>query len=463
MINLYLKDIALILNAKLIGNNCKINSISIDSRKIFNKKNCLFIAIKGKKFNGECFIKESIKNGAVAVINARKVNINIPHLIVKNTIISLLRLSKWIRENSKAKIIAITGSSGKTSVKEIIFNILNTFSNTIATKKNFNNNIGVPLTLLRLNKNHNFAIIEVGGNKFGEIKTSSNLIKPDIALINNISESHLSGFKSINGVSKAKEEIFSGIQGKKNGIIVLNYNSNDWKEWKKKLKDNLVFWFGIIKNKKKYFYLKNIKKENFCIKFSISTQKEECEVSLPLIGYHNLFNAMAAIAISFLVGASMESIKYGLKKSYPFKRRLFPIFLNKNKIIIDDSYNANVGSMISAISVLNNMPGYKIIIIGDILELGKQKEIIIHKNIGFFISKSKINKVFSIGYLSYFSSIFSKKGKHFYNIDYLISETIKMISRYPIITVLIKGSNKTDAYNIVKMLQESARHASMVM
>lgn len=231
-------------NAKNIKKqNLIFSIINIDSRKI--TPGCLFIALVGKRYNAHDFIPEAIKKGASAILLEKKTNINIPQIIVKNTILALGKIALWIRKKSNANIIAITGSSGKTSVKEIATSIFQCYEKTLSTLKNFNNNIGVPLTLLNLNKSHKHLIVEIGANHPKEILYSTNIVKPNIVLINNIHPSHLKGFKSLFGVSKAKQEIILKLS--QNGTIICNADSHHWNKWKKNAKNRNIIWFSIKK------------------------------------------------------------------------------------------------------------------------------------------------------------------------------------------------------------------------
>jgi len=226
-------------------NNLTFNAISIDSKKII--PGCLFIAILGKRFNAHRFINEAIIKGASAILVENKIKSDIPQIIVKDTTIALGKIAFWIRKQSKSHIIALTGSSGKTSVKEITTSILRHCGKTLSTFQNLNNNIGVPLTLLNLTSSHKYAVIEIGANHHKEISYSTQLTKPNIVLINNIHYSHLDGFKSLLGVSKAKQEIFIGLS--KTGIAIFNADSHHWSRWKKNINTKNVIWFSIKKKR----------------------------------------------------------------------------------------------------------------------------------------------------------------------------------------------------------------------
>ncbi|AFA41389.1 UDP-N-acetylmuramoyl-tripeptide:D-alanyl-D-alanine ligase [Wigglesworthia glossinidia endosymbiont of Glossina morsitans morsitans (Yale colony)] len=459
MIPLYLKDISCILNVPYIGKNCKIHTISIDSRTIKKNQKCIFVTIQGKKNNSEIFIHEAIKNGAIAILNTRLLPIDMPQIIVRNTIEALRKIAKWLRNKINVKIVAITGSCGKTSVKEMVFKILNICEKTLATKKNFNNTLGVLLTLLELKKEHKFAVIEVGGSRFNEIQHSSYLIRPNLILINNIVESHLLGFRSLYGVSQAKGEIFSGMLN--DSMILLNSDSHNWSLWKNKIKNQSVFWFGLKKCQKNFFHLIDIIQKNLITKIRLNTPTGTLNIKLNTIGNHNISNAIAASILSYLLGVNLCTIAFGLKNFFSFPGRLFPIFLNKNQILFDDSYNANIGSMIAAISVLRKMPGYRVIIIGDMLDLGVNNGIFFHKKLGTVLSQSNIHRVFSIGYMSQYSSYISKKGKHYYDIELLLQDIMQILNQYPITTILAKGSHDTQIYKIVQILIRNTKYASI--
>lgn len=255
MIPLSLNKIASITNGKLYGKNLIIQNIITNSKKI--TAGCLFIALQGKKFDAHIFIEEALNKGCSAIITEKKIEFNSNHIIVENTTIALGQIANWIRKKVNPIILSITGSCGKTSVKEMIKSILNKYNNTISTIDNLNNHIGVPITLIRLKEKHKYGIIELGGNKPGEIYYTSNIAQPNVALINNIYYSHLEGFKSLLGVSKAKSEILSGLQSQ--GTVIINLDSHHISQWKKKIKNKKVIYFSIEKKKKVISFLKILK------------------------------------------------------------------------------------------------------------------------------------------------------------------------------------------------------------
>ncbi|WAI19165.1 MAG: Mur ligase family protein [Buchnera aphidicola (Brevicoryne brassicae)] len=255
MISLSLKKIAKITNGNLYGSDLLIDKIVIDTQKI--TPGCLFIALIGKKFDGHIFIQDAIFKGCSAIITQNNIKYCISHIIVKNTSVALGQIASWVRQSTNAKILAITGSCGKTSVKEMTASILRQSGNTVSTIGNLNNNIGVPITLLQLTKKHQYGVIELGANQPGDIFYTTNISQPEVILINNIYYAHLEGFKSLLGVSKAKSEIFSGL--KSNGTVIINLDSHHLSQWKKNIDKKNILYFSIKKKKLVIFFLVMLK------------------------------------------------------------------------------------------------------------------------------------------------------------------------------------------------------------
>jgi len=450
MLNVSLRTICKITKGILFGCQTTIvNEISINSKKI--KPNCLFIAIVGKFFDAHDFYKEAISNGCSALLVHKKTPTKFPQILVQDTTLALSQIAKWNRERTDPLIIAITGSIGKTSVKEITVSILNFYGKTLYTKDNFNNLIGISITLLRLDQSYKFAVIEIGANKPGEIYHLVNLVRPSIALINNIYPVHLKGFKSLLGVAEAKQEIFSGLSH--NGIAIINADSNNWNKWKKKLTKKTVLFFSVTK-KKTHFYSKKIKNHSNFFSFIIQTPIEQMFIKLPLPGYHSIANTLAATAITCSIKVPINIIKLGIMKIKPIPKRLEFITLNNKITIIDDSYNSSVHSTISALKVLNNITGYKILVIGDMKELGTQT-IIYHEILKQIVLSFKIDKILSIGKYVQIITKNHNNGEHFKCLSKLLQylKNIFSSSREKT-TILFKSSRNVQLDKIIqKILQ----------
>ncbi|WWO97010.1 MAG: UDP-N-acetylmuramoyl-tripeptide--D-alanyl-D-alanine ligase [Candidatus Dasytiphilus stammeri] len=444
MIPLTLWKIANIIHGKIMGttvnNSDYIHSILTDTRQYASC--ALFFALKGHHYDGHQFITESIiNNGVKAVVVSRFVTIPFPQIIVDDTIVALGKLAAWIRKQvTKTKILALTGSCGKTTVKEMLHVILSQCGHTLSTFNNMNNKIGVSLTLLKLNNKYDFAVIELGANQPDEISYTVKLTNPEVVLINNIELSHIEYFRSLTGVAKCKGEIFTGL--KSNGIAIIHNENNYYNFWKKMLTTKLVWKFSLHKKPTSNFFSSNIIINYLRTYFTIHTPIGVFDVDMSLLGMHNICNAIAATALATAVEVPLTKIKQGLSMVQAFPGRMYPLFLDKekNKLLLDDSYNANVASMNAAACTLANMPGYLVMVVGDMAELGIHS-IKYHQIVGSTIRRlAKINKVISIGIFSKNISSFHSNGEHFHDPEKLSKRLKILIKTYKKITILIKGS-----------------------
>ncbi|MBI0156365.1 UDP-N-acetylmuramoyl-tripeptide--D-alanyl-D-alanine ligase [Gilliamella sp. M0364] len=448
MIPLVIKQIATIVNGTsyyIPDEELTIREICTDSRKITDQS--LFIALVGEKFDGHLFAKQAIDDGAIAVIVNRKIDNDIPQIVVNDTYIALGQLAEFVRDQSTAKFVALTGSSGKTSVKEMTANILQQCGETLYTQGNFNNDIGVPLTLLRLKKQDQFAVVELGANHIGEIAYTTRLVKPNSALINNIALAHIEGFGSLEGVATAKGEIFEGLAD--NGIAIINLESCSDK-WLAMLKNKTVWTFS-IHNSAADFYASNIEIMDQTT-FTLHTPIGDSEITLPLVGEHNISNAIASSALAISVGATLTQVKKGLAASKSVKGRLYPVRLNQTQLIWDDSYNANVGSMSAAIQVLATQPGYKVLVVGDMAELGNDANIY-HQQIGELAKQQNIDCVVSVGQLSELISQLSGVGHHFIDKQCAVDYLLNLLRLHPTLTMLVKGSRSAKMEDLIVEIQ----------
>ncbi len=446
-INLY--KLSNIINGKLIGKNIYVNSFSIDTRKDI-LKNSIFIVIKGNyDIDFLCF--DAISKGAIALIVESFYNYNISQLIVKDTNIALGKIGLWLRKKSYSKFFCLTGSTGKTSVKEITANILKQFGKVLYNYKNFNNHLGVPITLLKLyNINYKYVVLELGGSSIGDIKYLSSICLPNVSCITNISYSHLVGFKNFINIIEDKVNILKYLDN--NGIIILNkcflYNIYFNKYF---LNKNVLF-YSFFKSKRSIVYIKKIKLYINGSKIILGTIYGNINVFVKLLGIHNILNVLTSVALSLSVSNNLKDIKIGLESFKLIKRRLYPIFLKKNKLILDDTYNSNPRSLYFSLIFLEKCIGYKILVISDMAELS-YLSVYFHIKIGLFIKKFlNIDLVLSIGRYSYLLSKYSCIGKHFYNFNDLIFYVKKMLFSYNEITILIKGSNFFNMNKIIYFL-----------
>lgn len=448
MIRVTLSQLAGILGGELKGNDLSLDAVTTDTRKL--TPGCLFVALKGERFDAHDFAEQAKEGGAGALLVSRPLAIDLPQVIVKDTRLAFGELAAWVRAQVPARVVALTGSSGKTSVKEMTAAILSQCGNTLYTAGNLNNDIGVPMTLLRLTQDDDYAVIELGANHQGEIAWTVGLTRPEAALVNNLAAAHLEGFGSLAGVAKAKGEIFTGLP--ENGIAIMNADNNDWLNWQSIIGDRKVWRFSPNATNSD-FTATNVHVTSHGTEFLLQTPGGSIEVLLPLPGRHNIANALAAAALSMAVGATLEAIKTGLANLKAVPGRLFPVQLAENQLLLDDSYNANVGSMTAAVQVLSEMPGYRVLVVGDMAELGAESEAC-HVQVGEAAKTAGIDCVLSSGKLSKAISDASGVGEHFADKLALIARLQALIAEQPIITILVKGSRSAAMEEVARALQE---------
>jgi len=449
MISVALSKIAAVLHGELQGQDLTFDAVTTDTRKI--TPGCLFVALKGERFDAHDFADEAKKAGAGALLVSRRLDIELPQIVVKDTRLAFGELAAWVRQQVPTRVVALTGSSGKTSVKEMTAAILSQCGNTLYTAGNLNNDIGVPMTLLRLAPEHEYAVIELGANHQGEIAWTVSLTRPEAALVNNLAAAHLEGFGSLEGVAKAKGEIYTGLPA--NGIAIMNADNNDWLNWQSVIGSRKTWRFS-PNAANSDFTATNVHVTSHGTEFTLQTPTGNVDVLLPLPGRHNIANALAAAALAMAVGAPLSAIKTGLANLTAVPGRLFPVPLAENKLLLDDSYNANVGSMTAAVQVLSEMPGYRVLVVGDMAELGDESEAC-HKQVGEAAKASGIDSVLSTGKLSHAISEASGAGEHFADKAALIERLKSLIQEKQIITVLVKGSRSAAMEEVVHALQEN--------
>ena len=410
------------------------NNISTDSRKV--ESNNLFVSLKGPKFNGNQFAKSALEKGACyALVDDKKYAINDKYILVDNCLKTLQDLANYHRKKSKAKIIALTGSNGKTTSKEILLSVFKNKFKTIATIGNLNNHIGVPLTLLSIKEDTEIAIIEMGANHLKEIESLCNIADPDYGYITNFGKAHLEGFKNLEGVIKGKSELYNHLINKSRLIFI---NNRDKKQVELTKEYSNKFTFG-EENSDSIFSVKSI---NPTINISINNIFIESN----LFGQYNIDNIAAAICIGRYFNISNEDIKAGIERYIPDSNRSEIIKKGSNKIILD-AYNANPTSMQLALSSFNDMKEEnKIAFIGDMFELGENSHQM-HQEIVYAVEKMNFDQTFLIGDL-FNKTEHSSNIKSFKNLNDL-KGNIDEISNS---AILIKGSRGMKLENILDFI-----------
>ncbi|MDM8565059.1 UDP-N-acetylmuramoyl-tripeptide--D-alanyl-D-alanine ligase [Candidatus Halobeggiatoa sp. HSG11] len=438
-----LTEIAPALNATLNGADIKFTSCSIDTRQL--QPGAIYIALAGENFDGHDFVQQAQDKGAVAAIISHDVKTNLPTLRVHDTRKALGKLAYLWRQRFDLPIIAITGSNGKTTTKEMLKAILSQHS-VLATKGNLNNEIGVPLTLFNLNSEHHYAVVEMGANHMGEIATLTKIAQPTCAIITQCAPAHLEGFGSIEGVAKAKGEIFTHLPS--DGVAIINNDDVYAKLWHDLAISHQIKTYGL--NNQADVSAKNISLQDDSSYFILQTPSGEIAINLPLPGQHNIMNALAASSAALVNNCTLQTIQQGLQSMQPVVGRLQII---KGKItLINDTYNANPTSLKAALQVLNNMTSPHWLILGDMGELGTDS-VEFHRQAGQLAKEFEVEKLWTIGDMSHHATTyFGDKGKHFTNHDDLVQSMLTQLPSSA--TLLIKGSRSMQMEKIVQALQE---------
>lgn len=444
MINL--KKCAEILSAELIGDHTiTYKGVSIDSRTI--KPGELFVAIKGENFDGHNYAQEAEKKGAAAILVSVKADVKIPQIIVPDTIQAFGELARWHREQFKIPVIAVTGSCGKTTTKTMLASIFSGLGKTLSPVSSFNNNIGLPLTILQLDETYKTVVLELGANHPGEIAELVKIAQPDVAAVTIIAPVHLEGFGSIENIAAAKGEIFSGLD--KNGVAVVNLDDPLSRLWQQQLAGRRVIRFGQQMNAE--VSAKDvILNAQGCPEFTLVTTAGEIRIQLPVIGEHNVNNALTACACAIACDVKLEDIKKGLELMPPVSKRMIRHELSNGAVLIDDTYNANPLAFKAALKVLQQTGMPTALVMGDMGELGSDSEKI-HRDVGTWVQEAGINQFFTYGKLSaHASAAYGSSAQHFTDIQELVSVLRPVLNEKKV--MLVKGSRSMRMENVVAAL-----------
>lgn len=445
-----LASVAKVLDVPLLGSDDVFSAVSIDTRTLMPGE--LFIALVGPNFDGHEHLETAMNNGAVAAI-VSKVNesIALTQIQVQDTRLALADLASARRSAFAGRVIGLTGSNGKTTVKELIATVLKRKGKVLATAGNFNNNIGLPLTLLSLQNDEMFAVIEMGANHFGEIDFLSHITKPDIALITNAGAAHLEGFGDVKGVSRAKAEIFSGLAS--GGTAIINADDEYASYWQEKTANFRQVRFGIDAENAE-IKAKNLTLKSHYSEFELVTPLDTISIRLPVGGKHNVMNVLAATAVAYVERVDLPDVKRAVETFEPVKGRLNFHRGQHNAVIIDDTYNANFDSTLAAINVLSSQEGRKMLILGDMLESGGEANQL-HADIGRIAKQKGIDELLAFGDLSQSAlATFGSKAKGFSNKEKLIEYAQEQLGETK--AVLIKGSRGMEMEKVVKRLIQGA-------
>lgn len=454
MIRMRLSEAALLLAGEFTGQDMSFEGISTDTRSLSAGE--LFIALQGPHFDGHGFITKAREQGAGGVLVNRFVADALPQIRVADTRVALGRLSAAWRERFSGTVIALTGSNGKTTVKEMIRSVLAVKHTVLATEGNLNNDIGVPLTLLRL-AHEAYAVIEMGANHQGEIANLCQLARPDVTLVTNAGAAHLEGFGGLDGVAKGKGEIFQGLES--DGIAIINRDDAYADYWLSLVGQRRFIDFGLSQPAQVRGHIIDAS----CNLLKITFENQSVTFKLPLPGEHNIRNALAAAAVTLAVGISLSDIERGLLGVKPVGGRLQRFSGRHGCTVIHDAYNANPSSLAAAIMTVSAENDDKWLVLGDMAELGSEAEAC-HVEAGIQARKAGFRRCYGLGPLSRHTvTSFGKGGVHCETTEILIETLCEALSSgasNPML--LIKGSRTMRMEQVVEALTLSSPLAASV-
>jgi len=429
---LLLSKVAEILGCDAPEQDVMLTGAVIDSRKVEAAN--LFIALKGERVDGHHYIETARLAGAGAVLVSEKQDNDLAQLVVEDVAAAFAQIATYWQLQCKARLVAITGSNGKTTVKEMLASVLRQAGTVVATQGNLNNELGVPLTLCRLDADTDFAVIEMGANHHGEIARLVEMAKPIISMINNVSGAHIEGFGSIGGVSKAKSEILAGLG--KDGVGIVNADMPFLSDWKQILADKKMLTFALDSDADTNAVEVQLKPQSS--HFMVKRDDEYLSINLPIPGRHNIANALAVITIAYELNISSEAIVKGLAEMKGVSHRLQLRQGPNDSRLIDDSYNANPGSYKQALDVLTSFEGLNYLVLGDFGELGDDAKQV-HIDMGIDAKNAGVDRLWTVGSLSQFTAqAFGEHAEHFNAAADLKESLVTALSTDA--TCLIKGS-----------------------
>lgn len=449
MIPLQLSALAVHVDGQLIGDDRCIEAVTTDSRNV--PAAALFVALRGERFDAHDFAADALAGGAAALVVERPLPLSCPQVVVADSRKALGQIGALVMAAVAPATVAVTGSAGKTTVKEMLAAILSQQGALLATRGNFNNEIGVPLTLLRLSAADRYAVIELGANHAGEIAYSVDLVKPQAAIITNAAAAHLEGFGSIDGVARAKSEIFLGLPD--DGVAIFPADTPFTDLWTQCNAQRRICTFAIDDTQASFHARDLTMNADGCAHFTLCCPQGEVAISLPLPGRHNVANALAAAAGALALGASLATVARGLAQAPTVAGRLNAMRLNAELLLIDDSYNANLQSVRAAIDLLTSYGGRRILVLGDMGELGADARRY-HAEVGAYAAAQGVDLLLTCGELSQAASAAAaERGQHFASQAPLVAALTQLLQQQPqATTVLVKGSRSARMEQVVAAL-----------
>jgi UDP-N-acetylmuramoyl-tripeptide--D-alanyl-D-alanine ligase len=443
--NSMLSSAAAAMQGSLRGSDRVFDGVSTDTRTI--NRGQLFFALQGPNFDGGKFVAMAADKGAAGAVVTEATSVKLAQIEVADTRIALGQLGAAWRLQHTATVVGVTGSNGKTTLKEMIAACLAQAAPTIATAGNLNNDIGLPLMLMRINATHRFAVLEMGANHAGEIAYLTSLARPALVVINNAGTAHLEGFGSIRGVAEGKGEILSGEPRPR--YAILNDDDDFYEYWCSLADDVRVLSFGLTNTAD--IFASAVEAGKDATTFRLHLPAATIDIRLPFVGAHNVRNACAAAAVAVALTMSAAQIKAGLESLSPVQGRLQPAIGLNGAALYDDSYNANPVSVRAAAEFLATQHGEKWMVLGDMGELGDAAASM-HRDVGKALHAAGIDRLFAVGPLSRETvAAFGAGGAWFAAIDELIARVSGEL--HADVSVLVKGSRSAGMERVVNAIR----------
>jgi len=457
MMNISLEKVAEAVHGKLckasFANKLFISGVSIDTRDNLEEK--LFVPLKGTNVDGHDFLEDAYNKGADCVLTEKELDIDKPYILVNSTFQALKDFARYYRSLFDIPVIGITGSVGKTTTKDLTASILSQKYKTLKTEGNFNNEIGLPLTIFRLDESIEVLVLEMGMNNYGEMHNLSEIAKPNICLITNIGEAHIENLGSREGILKAKSEIFDFMD--KNGKIILNGDDDMLITLKSKLDNSHFYYLNKSDADFTAFDIEHKGIEGVSSKIKIS--EDEFTVDIPVAGEHMVYNSIAGAMVGKFLGLENAEIQKGIAEFKLSKNRMEIININ-NHIIINDVYNSSPKSVKSVIDILCNHEGRKVCVLGDMFELGDHADGM-HYDVGRYAAEKSIDLIICIGDLSAkmfdganenIQSSGNQQVMYFNSVEKFLDESEHLFKEGD--AILVKASRGMRFENIIKKLRE---------
>ncbi|MFV8571813.1 UDP-N-acetylmuramoyl-tripeptide--D-alanyl-D-alanine ligase [Marinobacter sp. SBS5] len=448
------------LGATLAGKSVDLDAVqfkgvSTDTRAVGDGQ--LFVALRGERFDGHKFLEQARSQGAVAaVVDSVDESVALPQLVVEDTVNALAALAAGNRNVSDAKLIAITGSSGKTTVRQLTASILEQMGEVLATEGNLNNHIGVPLTLFRMSPEHQYGAVELGASGLGEIAHTVAIVRPQVVILTNAGQAHLEGFGSYQNIIKAKGEIIDGVA--EQGLVVLNRDDPAFAQWRERAGQRRVVSVSRKNHPEAdYYAVAEVASDQTMTVTAEGPEGWSSTFSLPLVGEHNVSNALCAIAACRELGASDQQLVEGLSGVQAVKGRLQVAELTPGLTLIDDSYNANPASMKAAIDVLSGYEGQRVAVLGAMAELGEQGDDL-HAEVGAHAKEKGIERLLLVGPgCGGYANGFGQGAEQFQTHEQAVNAIVD--GRQGAMVVLVKGSRSSAMDRVVEGMQTKVKNA----